>query len=214
MIDIVTELKKYSKIEAENPKSLDIDETKNDAVLEALHDDIDRISKALFKLEQFYENISDEMHEFSGTKAVMQESYNSTLKYKDNIIKDMYKQLNDYNSRANGLLISLFDFAEKMDIIYSYAKTSGDEDWQEQLAHIKNDTDKLLLSNGIIETGSEEYFEDTLHEAVSSVEDESKEYLQIVDVEKKGYLYNGKVYKKARVIVNIYRKQENKTWEE
>ncbi len=214
MFDIITELKKYSKIDVENPKLKEIDETKNDAVLEALHDDIDRISKALFKLEQFYENISEEMHEFSGAKAVMEESYNNTLKYKDNIIKDIYKQLNEYNIRANGLLASLFDFAEKMDIIYSFAKTSGDEGWQAQIAHIKNDTDKILLSNGIVETGCEEYFDVNLHDATASVEDENKEYLQIVDVEKKGYLYNGKVYRKARVTVNTYRKQEIKTWEE
>jgi molecular chaperone GrpE (heat shock protein) len=214
MLDLVDELKKYSKIETAAQSLHETDENKSDAVIDVLHDDIDRISKALFKLEQFYENIAEEIHEFAGSQSVLQESHNNALKYKDNIIKDMYRQLSEYNVRAKGLLGALFEISDKMDIVYSYAGSLGDEKWKSQLAHIKNDTDKILLSNGIVETGNEEYFDDVLHDAVAAVEDEEKGYHQIVDVERKGYLYNGKVYRKAKVIVNTYRKEENKKWGE
>jgi len=47
----------------------------------------------------------------------------------------------------------------------------------------------VMLKNNLLEIGNEKYFDDILHEAVSTVQEQNLDFREIVSVERKGYSY-------------------------
>ncbi len=59
----------------------------------------------------------------------------------------------------------------------------------------------------MLEIGSERYFTEPLHEAISAVQDDHLDHWEIAEVARKGYSYRSKVLRKAQVVVNTRRKE-------
>ncbi len=210
MLDVFAEIENYKEITLDGIKASEANgNTGVVGIMGNIAEDVSRISKTLFKLEQYYEDLGDEVHEASDSKRELKETYSGLLTSKDDVIKDLYRRLQEYGAKIQNLLSALIEFSDILNIINGFISASKDEHWISQMDMIRGSVEALIAKNGIIETGSEKFFDDLLHEAVSVVALEDKDYLEVIGVERKGYLYMGKVYRKARVVVNNYRKAEN-----
>lgn len=210
MLDALSELKKYRKINCNDTASTGFSGSPLGTVLNRISDDINRISKNQFKLGQQVEDFSEEILEILHEELEASETYKKWALSRDDLINELNRKEEANEKRADGLVSALIRFSDAMDIVYSFIAASGDPDWMLQIEQLKNSLALVLAENNLNEIGNEKYFDDGLHDAVSVVEDCSKDFREIVGIERKGYSYMGKIIRKALVTVNNFRKDENR----
>ena len=66
---------------------------------------------------------------------------------------------------------------------------------------VKKQFSDVLLKNGLSEVKTEGVFDPNFHEAMGQVETEGKTSVQIVSVQQKGYILNGRLTRAAKVTV-------------
>lgn len=209
MTDALSELKKYKKINYEKIYSEDAPAYLRFDNKYGMAEYLDRMAKSLFKLEQRYEGISDELTEISDETKNIEELYKNLLSDKESSIKDLQQDLTEERTKIGALLDILDKLSDKLDLVEDFIRASGNKDWIGQMDMISASLRAVMAENGIVRTGNEKYFNEAIHEAVSAVKLEEKDFGEIVGVECKGCIYSGKVIKKAKVVVNNYRKAES-----
>lgn len=213
MFDALCELKKYKKINLDNIDPLTSCPSAYGIIAERLANDINKMSKSLFKLEQRHEDFTEELLEKINENLDIAESFKKLALSKDETIKGLQIRQNGDRETIHRMTTALIDFSDKLNIIYDSILSSANSDWILQTERIKHSAELILAGIGIHETGSEKYFEESLHEAVSAVEDAERDFKEITSVELKGYMYNDRVLRKAKVIVNVLRKESEEKWE-
>lgn len=98
------------------------------------------------------------------------------------------------------VLLSVLDSYEDL---YRYALKYGDESWKEQMTMQWNRTGVILKQNGIVRIeGIGELFVPQLYAVEEIRRVPGIPNGQIVDIIRSGYMYNGEIIRKAKVVVN------------
>lgn len=209
VLDGLAELKKYRRINHNSTVSAGWGGPALGGIIDRIADDINRISKNQFKmgqqLEDCFEEIVNTLHQELDTA----KTYQELLANRDDLIKEIKRRSEENEKRVESLVSALISFSDAMDIIHAFISSSGATDWILQMERVNNSLAKVLAENNLCEIGNEKYFNEVLHDVVSVVEDHNRDFREIIGVEQKGYSYMGKTLRKARVIVNSFRKGED-----
>lgn len=110
------------------------------------------------------------------------------------------KKIEQDNEKLLEALMKGYDlFAE---VIYG-AKEQEEQEWYKQFTMQAKRLSKTMFSTGIhIIEDTEVEFELMYHKVVGTIHDPEKQMGYVINVLKPGYIYNGKVIRKAEVIVN------------
>ena len=158
-------------------------------------DVIGEFNKVLNKLgkEQYkYSHQLDEIMMFLEE----QENYHKECVFlqQQNRMKDMEVK------KLVAVLLSVLDSYEDL---YRYALKYGDESWKEQMTMQWNRTGVILKQNGIVRIeGIGELFVPQLYAVEEIRRVPGIPNGQIVDIIRSGYMYNGEIIRKAKVVVN------------
>ena len=161
----------------------ELDEKIVEENVEIMNSDVD-----VQKLQEELDNTTDRL------KRLMAEFDN----YKKRASKER-EQL--YNSLVADIMMA---FLPVMDNLEKAINTStGDEGYKQGMELVAKQFKDVLKSFGLEEIKTEgEMFDPILHEAVSSVQDDTKESQEIVEEFRKGYKMGDKVIRHAMVVVN------------
>lgn len=210
VLDTLSELKKYKRINLDDTGHVGLRVTALGGIVNRIADDINRISKNQFRLGQQVEDFSEEILKILHEELDIAETYKKWASSRDDLINELNRRSEENEKRIESLVMALISFSDAMDIIYTFISSSGDTDWILQMERVRNSLTIVMAQNNLHEIGNEKYFEDIMHDVVSVVEDRNRDFREIVSVERKGYSYMGRILRKARVIVNNYRKDENR----
>ena len=161
----------------------ELDENIVEENVEIMNSDVD-----VQKLQEDLDNTTDRL------KRLMAEFDN----YKKRASKER-EQL--YNSLVADIMMA---FLPVMDNLEKAINTStGDEGYKQGMELVAKQFKDVLKSFGLEEIKTDgEIFNPILHEAVSSVQDDTKESQEIVEEFRKGYKMGEKVIRHAMVVVN------------
>ncbi|MCM8899915.1 nucleotide exchange factor GrpE [Caldicoprobacter algeriensis] len=102
--------------------------------------------------------------------------------------------------RLVAVLLNILDLYEDL---YRYSLKYGDESWKEQMTMQWNRTGIMLKQNGIVRIeGIGELFVPQLYVVEEIRQVPGIPNGQIVDIIRSGYMYNGEIIRKAKVVVN------------
>jgi molecular chaperone GrpE (heat shock protein) len=177
-------------------------------IMDKLAEDIGRLSKNQFRLGQQFEDFAEEVLEAVRQEIKLAEVYKKWAESKDAAMIGFHHRLTENEKRIENLVFALINLADALEMIYRFVIASGDTDWRLQMERVQNTTRLLLAENGIQELGHENFFDDSLHEAIATVQEEGKDLREITDIEQKGYSYWNKVLRKAKVVVNTLPKEQ------
>lgn len=125
-----------------------------------------------------------------------QENYHKECVFlqQQNRMKDMEVK------RLVAVLLNILDSYEDL---YRYSLKYGDESWKEQMTMQWNRTGIILKQNGIVRIeGIGELFVPQLYAVGEIRQVPGIPNGQIVDIIRSGYMYNGEIIRKAKVVVN------------
>lgn len=125
-----------------------------------------------------------------------QENYHKECVFlqQQNRMKDMEVK------RLVAVLLNILDSYEDL---YRYSLKYGDESWKEQMTMQWNRTGIILKQNGIVRIeGIGELFVPQLYAVEEIRQVPGIPNGQIVDIIRSGYMYNGEIIRKAKVVVN------------
>ena len=161
----------------------ELDENIVEEHVEVMDSDVD-----VQKLQEDLDNTTDRL------KRLMAEFDN----YKKRASKER-EQL--YNSLVADIMMA---FLPVMDNLEKAINTNtGDEGYKQGMELVAKQFKDVLKSFGLEEIETEgEIFNPSLHEAVSSIQDETKKSQEIVEEFRKGYKMGDKVIRHAMVVVN------------
>lgn len=161
----------------------ELDENIVEENVEVIDSDVD-----VQKLQEDLDNTTDRL------KRLMAEFDN----YKKRASKER-EQL--YNSLVADIMMA---FLPVMDNLEKAINTNtGDEGYKQGMELVAKQFKDVLKSFGLEEIKTEgEIFNPSLHEAVSSIQDETKKSQEIVEEFRKGYKMGDKVIRHAMVVVN------------
>jgi len=209
VLDALAELKKYQRINLNGTDFAGWGGTVHGVILDRIADDINRISKNQFRIGQQIEDCFEEILHILHQELDLAKTYQQSLAARDDLIKEMNRRAGENEKRIESLVMALVRVSDMIDIIFSAISSSGDEDWIRQMERVKNSLAMVLAENNLDEIGNEKYFDDALHDVVSLVEDPDRDFREVAGVEQKGYAYRGKILRKARVVINNYRKDHH-----
>jgi len=209
MLDVLTELQKYQKIELEDMSPTDFYGTVPGSIVNRIADDINRISKNHFRLEQQFEDFSEEILEILREELNIAETYKKWVSSRDDLLVEFGQKVEEGEKKTASLVMALISLKDAIETVYKFILSSGETDWIRQMERLMDSVTLVMLKNNLLEIGNEKYFDDILHEAVSTVQEQNLDFREIVSVERKGYSYMDKIVRKASVVVNNFRKDEN-----
>lgn len=219
MLNAVEELKKYRKIdiEGENIDDDNIEWAGFPDVMEQNRQFIEEIGKlsrnqfkAVQQIDVFSEEITELLQEKMGLlqeKMDKSEILEKALSDKDDLMDTLKTRIQYVSTDKQHMLMTVIKLVDIFETAADFISRSGDEAWVGQIKRVMEGIEGLMSETGINEINVYA-FNDNFHEAVDVVYDESKGYREIVKIEKKGYTYRGKVLRKAKVVVNNARKEE------
>jgi molecular chaperone GrpE (heat shock protein) len=189
MLDVLKEIKEYEAIDLEQEivsRNGELPE-----VIGSFTKVIDRLGKEQFKFTQQLEEIFLILENDAA---------------QDRDCKKMEEEASQRKQEVEVLLQILLDLTDSLEDIYKYARCSGQSAWKEQMSlqweKIGNQIEKYGIRR--IE-GAGTFFTPHLHVAKEVKEYPGVSYGQILDVLKTGYMYQGKILRKAEVIVNRWK---------
>lgn len=115
--------------------------------------------------------------------------------------------------REKRLVKSIISIVDNIKYIHDFSQKSNNEVLNEAMNNLLNTVKKAMVNVDILLIdGKETFFDESLHECVSTIwNDERKDY-EINEVLKFGYIYKGKVERTAQVVV--VKNKEDIEWEE
>jgi molecular chaperone GrpE (heat shock protein) len=209
VLNALSELKKYKKINLNNTVAAGSGGNDLDIAVSRIAQDVNRIAKDQFKLGQQVEDYSEEILGILQNKLDIEEAYKKWVFSRDDLINELKTRADENNKRVESLVAGLICFYDAMDTISVFIASSGDTDWIVQMERLKNSLTVVMAENDLHVIGNEKYFDDMLHDAVDVVEDRYRDFREITGVERNGFSYLKRIIRKAAVIVNNFKKDEN-----
>jgi molecular chaperone GrpE (heat shock protein) len=209
VLNALSELKKYKKINLNNTVAAGSGGNDLDIAVSRIAQDVNRIAKDQFKLGQQVEDYSEEILGILQNKLDIEEAYKKWVFSRDDLINELKTRADENNKRVESLVAGLICFYDAMDTISVFIASSGDTDWIVQMERLKNSLTVVMAENDLHVIGNEKYFDDMLHDAVDVVEDRYRDFREITGVERNGFSYLKRIIRKAAVIVNNFKKDED-----
>jgi molecular chaperone GrpE (heat shock protein) len=199
MLDALAEMRKYPKIQLDKTGDAPPTASPYTGILTRITDDFQKMARHQFKLEQQFDAFVDEIQELLRKEVAAQNS----------AIQALVGHLNDAEVRRINLAQGLIQLKDALDLIAGALQAAGLTEWLDQMEQLDASAIRVMAENGLQPLGAETYFDEQRHEIAGTAADSQKAYKAILAVEQKGYSYLGQVLRKARVIVNIARKDES-----
>lgn len=117
---------------------------------------------------------------------------------KRNGLKEIQSSVNRQVSKVITVFLSVFDDYQRS---IEYAEQYNNKNLLEGLLITYNTFLKALKDLEVIEIDTTKLFDPTLHEAITVINDNTKESNSIVQVVQKGFMYKGQVLRPAKVII-------------
>jgi molecular chaperone GrpE (heat shock protein) len=200
MFDALAELQKYQKIKLDGQVGQAPTVASPYAtILTRMTEDFHKTAKRQFRLEQQFDTFSEEILELFRQEVATQ----------NQAILGLTRQLEAETVQNTRLAWGLIQMGDALDLVTTAIKAADRSEWSDQMEQLTASTVRIMTENGLQLLGGEPYFDEQRHEAVATATVVEEAYKAIVAVEQKGYAYLGQVLRKARVIVNIARKDES-----
>lgn len=189
MIDFKEEIKRYKTI---NIDGVEYEENLFDAelkeIMKGVIKNFDRLSKEQYKTSNKLDEIIITLEEKGEDEELNRE------------IKEKMKKR---EAEINALLKALINLADLIEDMYVYSKKTENVSLKQQVILQWNYVKSHLLQCGVTVIGNEgESFNSELDRAAEVRHMEEKFDGEILEVLKSGYMYKGKLLRKAEVIVN------------
>lgn len=189
MLNIKDELLNYKYINIESNEDI-LQENNSEAanLLKAFTKAYERIGKEQYKAVNGIDDIID----------ILEED-----KEKDNTIRELKENLQTKDNEIKTLVSALVSISDMFDYSYSFIKEMGDETLLEQLKLIDTQRKEKLSFAGLSELGTEGLpFDSSYYLPIGTELNPHRGDEEILKVVKKGYVYKGKLIRKAEAIIN------------
>lgn len=186
IINIKEELEKYEEIDLEDIYQEETSEI--NMCLKEFTKAFDRVGKEQYKSNNQINDMIDMLEE---------EKLNNI---KGIEIREKTRIKEEENLR---LLKGIINVCDLMEDIYLYSEKFGDNLWKEQIKLQWSNLEKILSKQSISRIGDlNETFEPDFHRAIEIKSIPDVDNNIIIEVIKSGYIYYGKVIRKADVVIN------------
>ncbi len=190
-----------------------------DSVNDLIANEITRLSKNQFKTLQTIEVLSDDMLEVSDRLKQDNERLNTSLSEKDEInsflrekLKMLEEKLKKYEDNETSNILKVLNICDIIEYVSHFIMEFGDSSWAQQMKSVISSINEVLDDIGITKLEPlGKTFDDRNHTAVGIVKDSKKNEQEIAEIRKTGYLYKGRLIRKAEVIVNKISDMANET---
>lgn len=131
------------------------------------------------------------------------EGITSYIKQKSEEEELRSKKINkELEIREKRFVKSLINVIDNIKYIYDFSLKSDNEMLVEAMSSLFNIVKKIMINVDILLIdGKETFFDESLHECVSTIWDNNRKDYEITEVLKLGYIYKGKVERVAQVVV-------------
>lgn len=176
----------------------------------SLKDIKNSIKKIAIQNENINQEYIDEVYKISKRIEGITDYINKKSEEEELRSKRINKEL---EIREKRLVKSLINIADNIKYIYDFSLKSNNDTLNEAMNNLLNTIKKVMVSVDILLIdGKETFFDESLHECVSTVWDTERGDYEINEVLKLGYIYKGKVERTAQVVV--VKNKEDIEWEE
>jgi len=198
MLDIKDELKNYKSVKFEensqNDENNDNEEIRS--LLNMFTKTYERIGKEQYKTSSAVDEILD----------ILEEN-NEINNEKQTAIKELKEQEEDRNNELKSILNTVISMSDIFDYMNNYVLNSDNKNLQTQFKLVQEQLVEKLAKASITILGTVNGEVDiNIHQPIGTKWQEEKCEGIILEVIRKGYIYKGKLLRKAEVIVN---KNEN-----
>jgi molecular chaperone GrpE (heat shock protein) len=186
------ELYKYKEITLDNP--IDIKQSELVATFNIFAKSFQRLGKQQFKSMTEIEEISEILEDMSQDNKCNKELKNN-VKSKDSEIEKLLKGI-----------ISICDMFEDMHI---FSEKSADEVWKKQISLQWSNLNNTISLLGLTRIGEiQVIFNPEFHRVIEVKNELESPNGEVVETIKSGYMYCGKLLRKADVIINNHERNE------
>ena len=186
--------------EENNDKDLFCEIKEIKLLMESLQNSLDNNEIISRKITRSNDKIINEVH---GIKEVIEKDKNEEILELKRIISAMKNQ-------EKSIIKNILHIADQFDYIFKFAEESKNMELVESMNYVMKIVKKELAEMGIEEISAlGEKFSPKFHVCEVTVEDESKNSNEIIDVIKKGYKRNGDVIRASKVKAVLNNKKEN-----
>lgn len=198
MLDIKDELKNYKLVEFE--ENFQEDENKDNEEIKSLLSMFtkayERIGKEQYKTSSAVDDILDMLEENN-------EINNQINNERQSDIKELKEQADDINNELKVMLNTVIGMSDIFDYMNNYVLNSNNENLKGQFKLVQEQLVEKLAKASIAVLGTVNGEVDiNIHQPIDTRWQEDKQEGIILDVIRKGYIYKGKLLRKAEIIVN------------
>lgn len=198
MLDIKDELKNYKLVEFEEnfQEYEDKDNEEIKSLLIMFTKAYERIGKEQYKTSNAVDDILDILEENN-------EINNQINNERQNDIKELKEQADDINNELKVMLNTVIGMSDIFDYMNNYVLNSNNENLQAQFKLVQEQLVEKLAKASITVLGTVNGEVDiNIHQPIGTRWQEDKQEGIILDVIRKGFIYKGKLLRKAEIIVN------------
>ena len=193
MLDIEEEFKKYEFTKCEH-NSMENKDSLNSisALLQMFTKAYERIGKEQYKTSSGLEEILDILEESS-----------EEIKDKQVIINELQEREKTKDHELTIAINTIISIADMFEYINVFINKSGMESLKAQFNLVSEQLAEKLSGSSITVLGVQGLeFDMSIHQAIATEYEEDKQEGVILQVVKRGYMYNGKLFRKAEVVIN------------
>lgn len=198
MLDIKDELKNYKVVKFEENSQEDEGQDNEEmrSLLNVFTKAYERIGKEQYKTSSGVEEILD----------ILEEN-NEINNEKQTVIKELKQEVEDRNNELKAILNTVTGMSDIFDYMNSYVLNSDNENLKAQFNLVQEQLLEKLSKVSITVLGTVNGEVDiNIHQPIGTKWKEEKCEGTILEVVRKGYMYKGKLLRKAEIIIN---KNEN-----
>lgn len=194
MLDIEDELKNYKSVEFEensnDNEDEDTEELKN--ILNIFTKAYERIGKEQYKTSNAIDEVLDMLEESS-----------ESSEEKNAIIKGLKEQAADWENELKVMINTVTNMSDIFEYMNNYVLNSNNENLKAQFKLVQEQLIEKLAKASITVLGTANGEVDiNIHQPIDTRWEEDKPEGVILEVVRKGYMYKGKLFRKAEVIIN------------
>lgn len=161
----------------------------------------DLLTKMIGKLgkQQFRANQNNEVALEQLQRALIQEE--AAANHLRGVNDEFRRELQRMHDDARESRLAAISIVDALDDLLAMARHKGDAQWTERVARLAQRALEALSRMGLTEVpAADSPFDESVHEAVDSVERGDRAPFVVVEVIRRGFRYNGTVLRRAQVV--------------
>ncbi|WP_297430229.1 nucleotide exchange factor GrpE [Clostridium sp.] len=196
MLDIMDELKNYKPVEFKENLHEDEDNETEElrSILNVFTKSYERISKEQYKTSNAIDEVLDVLEENNEINNEMQA-----------VIKDLKEQSADKENELKVMLNTIISMSDTFDYMSNYVLNSDNENLKVQFKLVQEQLVEKLAKASILVLGIVNGKVDiNIHQPIGTKWQEDKPEDTVLEIVRKGYMYKGKLLRKAEVVINKF----------